>query len=110
MGLNEAQAIVSQISDLSSISGGDLDDLTEGIVRVLRFYHDSGVRSFNMTVYSGPFAEDADYFDLNLCLVSRYGYKPRFVSDVWALQYLLGEQEVYEAPEETCPKLRKYFE
>ena len=27
-----------------------------------------------------------------------------------AFQYLLGGQEVYEAPEETCSKLRKYFE
>jgi galactose-1-phosphate uridylyltransferase len=110
MGLNESQAIVSKISNLASISDADLANIAEGIVKVLRYYHDTGVRSFNWAVYSGPFAEAYDYFDLNLRIVSRYGYKPRFVSDVWALQYLLGEQEVFEAPEETCSKLRKYFE
>jgi len=110
IGLNEVQAIVSGVSDLSSIADGDLNDLAQGLVRVLMYYHETGVRSFNMAIYSGPSGEALDYFDLNLRIVSRYGYKPRFVSDVWALQYLLGGQEVCEAPEDACSKLRKYFE
>jgi UDPglucose--hexose-1-phosphate uridylyltransferase len=110
MGLNESQAIVPKVSDLSSLSDEDLDGLAEGVVKVLGYYHGIGVRSFNMAVYSGPFGEALDYFDLSLRIVSRYGYKPRFVSDVWAFQYLLGEQEVYEAPEETYITLKKYFE
>ncbi|MGD0175425.1 MAG: hypothetical protein ABSC50_01185 [Candidatus Bathyarchaeia archaeon] len=109
-GLNEAQAIVPRVPNLSSISDEDLQGLADGLVKVLRYYHDTGVRSFNMALYSGPFGEALDYFDIGLRVVSRYGYKPKFVSDVWALQYLLGGQEVYEAPEETCSKLRKYFE
>ena len=109
-GLNEVQAIVSNASDLSSLSSGDLDDVAKGVVRILACYYDMGVRSFNLAVYAGPFGEASDYFNLNLRIVSRYGYKPRFVSDVWALQYLLDEQEVYQAPEETCCELRKYFE
>jgi galactose-1-phosphate uridylyltransferase len=108
-GLNEAQAIVSGASDLGSLSPADLDDVANGLVRILRYYYDMGVRSFNIAIYSGPFREASDYFDLNLRIVSRYGYKPRFVSDVWALQYLLDEQEVCQAPEETCAELRKYF-
>ena len=108
-GLNEAQAIVSGVSNLSALSREELDGISKGIVNVLGHYYDSGVRSFNIAIYSAPFGEKNDNFDLNLRMVSRYGYKPNFVSDVWALQYLLGEQEVYEAPEETCSKLRKYF-
>jgi len=108
-GLNESQAIVSGVSDLSSLSPEDVDGITKGIVRTLGYYHDTGVRSFNIAIYSGPFGETSDYFDLNVRIVSRYGYKHNFVSDVWALQYLLDEQEVYEAPEETCSKLKKYF-
>jgi galactose-1-phosphate uridylyltransferase len=109
-GLNESQAIVSGVSDLSSLSHEDLDDIAKGIVRLLSYYYDTGIRSFNIAVYSGPFNEHVDYFDVNLRIVSRYGYKRNFVSDVWALQYLLDEQQVYEAPEETCSKLRRYFE
>jgi galactose-1-phosphate uridylyltransferase len=109
-GLNEAQAIIPEVSNLPALVDGDLVDIAEGVVRVVRYYYDSGLRSFNMAVYSGPFGGDVDYFGLNLRIVSRYGYKPSFVSDIWALQYLLGEQEVFEAPEETCSKLRKYFQ
>jgi UDPglucose--hexose-1-phosphate uridylyltransferase len=110
LGLNEAQAIVPNASSLSSLSDQQFQRLGEGLVRILRFYHDTGVGSFNMAIYSAPFGETLNYFDVGLRVVSRYGYKPQFVSDVWALQYLLGGQEVYEAPEETCSKLRKYFE
>jgi galactose-1-phosphate uridylyltransferase len=108
-GLNEVQAIVSGVSDLSSLSDGDINDLAQGLVRVLRYYHETGIRSFNMAIYSGPFGETLGYFDLSLRIVSRYGYKPRFVSDVWALQYLLGGQEICEAPEDACSRLGKYF-
>ena len=110
MGLNESQAIVPKVCDLSFLSDEDLHSLAEGAVKILRYYHDIGVRSFNMAVYSGPFGEALNYFDISLRIVSRYGYKPRFVSDIWAFQYLLGGQEVYETPEETCSKLKKYFD
>jgi UDPglucose--hexose-1-phosphate uridylyltransferase len=110
LGLNEAQAVVRAVADLSLLSDEDFRNLADGVVRTLRFYHDSGVRSFNLAFYPGPFSEALDYFDVSLRIVSRYGYKPKFVSDVWALQYLLEGQEVYEAPEETCVKLRRYFE
>jgi galactose-1-phosphate uridylyltransferase len=107
-GLNEAHAIIPGVSSLSSTSRRDLEDISKGIVRILQYYHETGLRAFNFAIYSGPF-EDCDYFDLNLRIVSRYGYKHNFVSDIWALQYLLDEQEVYEAPEETCAKLSRHF-
>ena len=110
MGLNEVDAIVSGVSSLDLLADENLFSLSEGLARVLRFYYDTGVRSFNFAINSGPFGEAHDYFDLGLRIVSRYGYKSKFVSDAWALQYLLSDQEVYEAPEETCTKLKKYFE
>lgn len=109
-GLNEVQAIVAGRSSLNQLSGDDLEGLAEGLVRVLRYYNDAGVRSFNAVIYSGPLGELLNHFAVSLRIVSRYGYKPRFVSDVWALQYLLGEQEVYGSPEETASKLRDYFQ
>lgn len=109
MGLNDAQAIVAGRSNFDQLSSDDLEGLAEGLVMVLRYYHDIGVRSFNAMVYSGPLGQALDYFAVGLRIVSRYGYKPRFVSDVWALQYLLGDQEVYGSPEETAVKLRDYF-
>jgi galactose-1-phosphate uridylyltransferase len=110
MGLNEAQAIVPDKSSLEALSDRELLGLADGFARVLRYYHDMDVQSFNVAVYSGPMRERTQHFSVTARIVSRYGYKPKFVSDVWALQYLLSEQEVYESPEETCVKLKKYFE
>ena len=109
IGLNEAQAILAGRSSFDELSGDDLEGLAEGLVKVLRYYHDMGVRSFNAIIHSGPLGQILDHFAVGLRIVSRYGYRPRFVSDVWALQYLLGEQEVYGSPEETAVKLRDYF-
>jgi UDPglucose--hexose-1-phosphate uridylyltransferase len=110
LGMNDCQAIVRGTASLDSLSDYDLTGLVEGLGKVLKFYYEAGVRSFNLAIFSGPFGESLDYFDVGLRIVSRYGYKSRYVSDVWALQYLLGEQEVYESPEETCLKLKKYFD
>ncbi|HXZ98627.1 MAG TPA: hypothetical protein VED24_04595, partial [Candidatus Acidoferrum sp.] len=110
IGLNEVEAVVSERPTIDQLSDTDIEGLAEGTVRVAKFYYDIGVRSFNLAVYSGPLGESLDYYDVGLRIASRYGYKPRFVSDAWALQYLLGEHEVYDAPEETCRAVREYFD
>jgi len=109
LGLNEAQAVVVDRSNFDQLTTENWRAVAEGIVRVLRYYNDIGVRSFNAAIYSGALGQDEEAFRVNARIVSRYGYKPKFVSDVWALQYLLGTQEVYETPEETCNKLAKHF-
>jgi UDPglucose--hexose-1-phosphate uridylyltransferase len=110
LGLNEAEAIILNKSSLETLSDRELMGLADGLTKILRYYHDIEVRSFNMAIYSGPMREKTDDFSVTARAVSRYGYKSKFVSDVWALQYLFGEQEVYETPEETCMKLKHYFE
>jgi len=108
-GLNEAQAVVSRRSNFGQLVSEDWHGIAEGMIRVLRYYFDVGVGSFNAVIYSGALDADIEPFRVNARIVSRYGYKPRFVSDVWALQYLLGTQEVYESPEDTCTRLTSYF-
>ncbi len=93
LGLNEAQAVVIDHSNFNQLSTEAWRGIAEGIVRVLQYYNNIGVRSFNAAIYSGALGEDENAFRVNARIVSRYGYKPKFVSDVWALQYLLGTQE-----------------
>ncbi|MGA3298066.1 MAG: hypothetical protein ABSD41_11525 [Candidatus Bathyarchaeia archaeon] len=107
VGLNEVDAVVCGKPRFNGLSDAEWDGLAEGMVRVLKYYHELGVRSFNVGVYASPLEDDS--IPVTARIVSRYGYKPKFVSDVWALQYLLGEQEVFESPEETCIKLSTYF-
>jgi galactose-1-phosphate uridylyltransferase len=108
-GLNEAQAVVSGRSSIDQLTDADVDAIADGVLKVLRYYDRTGVRCFNGAFYSAPLGEDDESFSLSFRIASRYGYRARFVSDVWALQYLLGEREIYETPEETCLKLKGYF-
>jgi hypothetical protein len=93
---------------LRSLTEDDLKDLAEGIRSILMFYYDRGVRSFNALLYSSTLDSESNAVSVGLKVVSRYGYRTRFVSDVWSLQYLLNEQEVYEAPETICLEARPY--
>jgi len=107
VGLNEVGAVVCGKPRFNCLSDREWDGLADGIVRILKYYHELGVRSFNLALYASPLEDDS--IPVMARIVSRYGYRPKFVSDVWALQYLLGEQEVFESPEETCIKLSKCF-
>jgi len=107
LGLCEVQGIVCDKSTIASLSGNDLANIAKGLTNVLRFYFETGIRSFNFAIYSG--INDETGFNVLVRIVARYGYKPRFVSDIWAIQYLFGEREVSESPEETCSRLKGYF-
>jgi len=107
VGLNETDAVVCGKPRFNCLSDAEWDGLANGMIRVLKYYHELGVRSFNVALYASPL--DDDSIPVTARIVSRYGYRPNFVSEVWALQYLLGEQEVFESPEETCIKLSTYF-
>lgn len=109
LGLNEAQAVAPGRSNFGQLASEGWQGIAEGIIRVLQYYSDVGIGSFNAVIYSGALDADKVPFRVNARIVSRYGYKPRFVSDIWALQYLLGTQEVYESPEDTCTRMTSYF-
>ncbi len=98
-GLNEAQAIVKEKSNLSELSDDDWQGLAEGITKVLTFYHSQGYVSFNIILLSGPLDEHLDYFDVNLRIVSRPGIQQFCFTDAWALPYLLWDGEAVEEPE-----------
>jgi galactose-1-phosphate uridylyltransferase len=109
LGFCDVQGIVSGKATISSLSDSELEDLVTGLTKVLRFYHENGIRSFNAAIYSELDEPPEKGFRVSMRIVARYGYRPRFVSDVWALQFLFGEREVSESPEETCTRLKRYF-
>ena len=108
-GFCDVQGIVSDTATLSSLNEHGLEGLVNGLSKILSFYHENGIRSFNAGVYSGYGDVAEKSFRVSIRVAARYGYKPRFVSDMWALQYLLGEREVSESPEETCIRLKHHF-
>jgi galactose-1-phosphate uridylyltransferase len=108
-GLNEAQAVVNGKSNLKELSDDEWLGLAEGISRILRFYHAQGYASFNIVIMSGALDEHADYFDVNLRVISRPGIQQFCFTDAWAVPYLLWDGEAVEEPERFAERVRVFF-
>lgn len=108
-GSEEVWGIARDVSDLTRASSNTLSSLADGFSRVLNFYDQAGIRSFNAIVFSSPFGADSPHGGVVVKTASRYGFQSHNVSDVWGLQYFLGESEVFDSPEDAAIELRKYF-
>jgi galactose-1-phosphate uridylyltransferase len=109
VGFDEVCGIASNGSDLTRASSSTLSSLAGGFSRVLNFYDQAGIRSFNALVFSSPFGADSPYGAVVLKTASRYGFQSHNVNDVWGLQYFLDESELFDSPEDVAMELRKYF-
>ncbi|MEM3736927.1 MAG: hypothetical protein QXJ75_02380 [Candidatus Bathyarchaeia archaeon] len=108
-GNTEVLGVFSGVSNLSGLKDSHLADLCLGLSKILKGYHDKGVRSFNMTVYSGPIGEDLEYYSLNLKLMSRPSPSPFYTCDTGFMERLHYEPVIERRPEETAEELKKYF-
>jgi galactose-1-phosphate uridylyltransferase len=108
-GMNEVQAVVRGKSSFVELDEAHWRGLSEGISKILRFYHVQGYGSFNIIVTSGPMDEHLDSFDANLRIVSRPGVQQWNFTDAWAAPYLLWDGESVEEPEVFAQKLRAFF-
>jgi galactose-1-phosphate uridylyltransferase len=109
IGSDEAWGITSDSTDLTNIPRSELSDLADGLVRVLKFYDELGIRSFNAVLFSGPFGTPSPHAAVIMKIASRYGFQSQNVNDVWGLRYFLDEGEVFDSPEDVASRLRKYF-
>ena len=108
-GSDEAWGVACDISDLTRTSRSTLSSLADGLSRVLRFYDDQGIRSFNVVVFSSPFGSESPHGSVILKIASRYGFQSHNVNDIWGLRYFLDESETFDSPEDVALDIRKYF-
>ncbi|MEM3677940.1 MAG: hypothetical protein QW176_07330, partial [Candidatus Bathyarchaeia archaeon] len=80
-GNNEVLGIFPGCSSILELNGDCLDALSRGVAGVLKAYHDLGVESFNMALFSGPLDEHSNYYSLNLRMISRPGVEAYYTSD-----------------------------
>jgi galactose-1-phosphate uridylyltransferase len=73
-GSYEAWGITSDSADLTNISKSALSHLADGLARVLRYYDELGMRSFNTMLFSAPFGETSRHAAVVLKVASRYGF------------------------------------
>ncbi|MGC8849415.1 MAG: galactose-1-phosphate uridylyltransferase [Candidatus Bathyarchaeia archaeon] len=108
-GNNEVLGILPEYSSILELKQGGLDALSKGLAGILKAYHDLGVESFNMAVFSGPLDEHLDYYSLNLRIISRPRVEAYYTSDCGFMERLHMENIVESRPEELAEKLRSYL-
>ncbi len=109
IGPEEVWGIVPSATDLTRLSADAVATLADGFSRVLKYYDDASIRSFNVVVFSSPFGEDSQHGAVVLRAASRYGFQNHNVNDIWGLRFFLDESEVFESPEAVATDLSKYF-
>jgi UDPglucose--hexose-1-phosphate uridylyltransferase len=108
-GFDEVWAIAHDTADLTKITSSTLSSFADGFSRVLKYYDELGIRSFNVILFSSPFGDNSPHGSILLKIASRYGFQSHNVNDIWGLRYFLDESEVFDSPEDVAIELRRYF-
>jgi galactose-1-phosphate uridylyltransferase len=86
-----------------------IEDLSDGISRILKGLHERGVRSANLAIFSAPFDEHlGHFFSLNVRIASRPSGRI-FTNDRGFSEILHEEPIISTIPEELANDLRKFF-
>jgi len=109
-GNNEIIGIFSNISTILKMTRQHIRSLSEGLSRVLAGYHEIGVKSFNMAIYSGPFDQDLGYYSLHLRMISRPNPTAVYTSDCGSMERLQNEVVIETKPEDVAEKLKVNFQ
>ena len=108
-GSNEVLGVFPQVSSITDIDNATLEGISVGISRILRGYHDIGVESLNMSLFSGPIERTLNYYALNLRINSRPNLEPYYTSDCGFMERIHLENVIETGPEEVASKLRNHF-
>jgi UDPglucose--hexose-1-phosphate uridylyltransferase len=106
-GFNEVRALLPGIASPAQLANEHVEELGEGIARVLNLYGELGFQSFNLALYGAP-PTSAGYM-LNLRLVCRSNLQPLYRSDVTYFERLHWQAMVDGSPEELARRGRERF-
>jgi UDPglucose--hexose-1-phosphate uridylyltransferase len=109
IGFDEVWGIAYDTADLTKITNSTLSSFADGFSRVLKYYDELDIRSFNAILFSSPFGDNSPHGSIVLKIASRYGFQSHNVNDIWGLRYFLDESEVFDSPEDIAAELRRYF-
>jgi UDPglucose--hexose-1-phosphate uridylyltransferase len=109
-GNREVLAIFDKVSSLTETGESDMKDFCQGLSKVLKGYHEMGVVSFNMSVFSGPNGLDiSDHYLLNAKLISRPNFEPFYTGDDGFMEKFHSEPIIEARPEDIAERLRGHF-
>lgn len=106
-GLFDVTAIIPNCRTFADLTDKIIDDLTAGMRKVIEYYRQNNVVSFNTALY---FASPADHgFWAHLRMVARYTIYPVVGSDFSHLQVLHNDFWTLHLPEEMARELKPLF-
>ncbi len=109
MGSNEFIAIHEGGTDFGEFSERDVEDLCEGIAKVLRLYERLGYLSFNYTLYSVRGGDEPKAFRSLFKIITRQNLYPNYRNDDYFLQKMLQTELIFNLPEELARQLKTSF-
>ncbi|MEM3476447.1 MAG: hypothetical protein QW647_04300 [Candidatus Bathyarchaeia archaeon] len=110
-GNREVLGISLKKSSLAHLSNLELKELCEGLSKILKGYYSIGVKSFTLTIFSGPCDNDlSEFYLLNLKLVSRPNPSPFYTNDDGFMEKLHQEPVIDTLPEDLTSELKRVFQ
>jgi galactose-1-phosphate uridylyltransferase len=109
-GMDEVQAVVLGKSHLLELDACILKGLASGLSKVLKYYDETGLSSFNIALYSEALGVKTEHFTCLLRVISRPNMRENYTNfDGWYAQKLLDETVLVDSPESRAADLRKLF-
>ncbi|MFZ5648708.1 MAG: hypothetical protein ACOY30_13930 [Bacillota bacterium] len=106
-GLADITAVIPGKRAPWDIDENDINNLVSGLLKVISYYHQSGIPGFNAALYLAR--EEDEGFWATLRMIGRFTTAPLAGSDVSYMQTLLGDPWSFHLPEETARELRRHF-
>ena len=108
--IGEYDVIFPEIHSVFDLNEADIEDFSEGLLRLFKYFDSKSIYSFNMVLYFAPVGQAEQFFSLHARIIPRTYlntlWKP---SDVNFLQILLQEPFSVEAPEQLSKELAAYW-
>ncbi len=106
--LGEIMVVFPEVFQVDGFTESNLSDLVTGLRKVFCYYLDSGISSFNASLFFGPAGQS--FFPARFRMVPRTFINTRdYAPDLNFFQAVLQEPVSVVMPEDLCREVQKYF-
>jgi UDPglucose--hexose-1-phosphate uridylyltransferase len=106
IGFNEVCGCVEGHGSVTTLGKDEVVSLAKGIVSTLKYYHEKGLNSFNLSLYS---ISGEPSYQLLIRIISRTPIQPLYPNDWTSFEVLQSELTSNIIPEELCREIKPYF-
>ncbi|NWG03642.1 MAG: hypothetical protein HXY44_12395 [Syntrophaceae bacterium] len=105
--LGEIVVLFSERGLMSDLIMDDWEDLSQGLIKIFRFFKSQSIESFNLAIFSGNDEGVPSWVYARLC--PRMYFPPWSTSDINYFEKLHDEVICGVTPEELCKELQPFF-